>query len=81
MATVENQNLYEFLQSARVSEIELKYPDEVKRISRTPLDSKVTCTLLELARFAKRVRDEAKAESLDEFKAWGHDRPVKTTLI
>ncbi|WP_328981759.1 hypothetical protein OG258_19895 [Streptomyces mirabilis] len=70
MATVENHDLYEYVESARLSEHDLKYPDDAAllRVGKIPLDSKVTCTLLELARFAKRVRDEAKAEALENVK-------------
>ncbi|MGW2060444.1 hypothetical protein ACWCO9_07105 [Streptomyces sp. NPDC001937] len=56
------------MKSADVTDHELKYLNEFDHLRHSgqgPLDSKVTCTLLELALFAKRVREESK------FKAWG----------
>nr|WTB31159.1 hypothetical protein OG781_18200 [Streptomyces sp. NBC_00830] len=68
MATVENQDLYEYLKLADVADFELDHLNEfdhLRHSGQPPLDSKATCTLLELALFAKRVREESK------FKACG----------
>lgn len=61
MATAENQNLYDVYRAANVHPFELTHPSAFKRRDDhpTPLYSKVTCTLLELAQFAERVKDES----------------------
>ncbi|MEU6449609.1 hypothetical protein [Streptomyces sp. NPDC046979] len=66
MATAENQDLFDIYQRADVSPYELNRPSEVGRLSfQTPLDSKITCTVMELAKFAERVKAEAVAKALE----------------
>ncbi|MGW3154016.1 hypothetical protein [Streptomyces sp. NPDC001089] len=64
MATAENQDLYDIYERADVSDYTLARPSEGLHIG-TPLDTKVTCTVLELAQFARRVKAEAVAKALE----------------
>ncbi|MGW3305897.1 hypothetical protein ACWDG9_04830 [Streptomyces sp. NPDC001073] len=63
MATAENQDLYDIYERADVSDYTLDRPSKGLHFG-TPLNTKVTCTVMELAQFARRVKAEAVAKAL-----------------